>query len=1549
VRSTSHGLRRGAAERGRRRPRWRLGLIAAVSCLVCGLVAWSAPALGDSPFSWSLPVAIDSPNTLNAVSCPSVSLCVAVDDAGSVVTTTNPVSGPWTATLVEPSSLFNVDSVSCPSTSLCVAADQSGRILTSTNPTGGAAAWTLTPVTGTIGFNGVSCPSTSLCVAITEEGNVATSTNPAAANPTWTITSLSGGKILNEISCASQSLCVATDLSGDVLTSTNPTGGTAAWTFTNLEKTGLYGISCPSTTFCAAGDQLGNVLTATDPTGGAAAWTSATVDASRDVYSLSCPSTTLCVGTDNQGGVVTSTNPAAGAAAWTATQVAANNDFLYGVSCASLSLCVVTDQNGNAIIGTSSAPTHTLSVTLAGTGSGAVAGDQPPKIACPGTCSQQYPSGTVVTLTETPSAGSTFAGWSGGGCPATNTTCTVTLGADTPVTATFNASGGGSPPVPAISVKLTTTVYGDGIGSVHDNYGHTCSKSSAGAAPCPPVYYPYGTTVVLGGSASGTATFNGFLGGGCPSFATTCTIMMNGDQTVNAYVYKLQEVRVGIGGTGGGAVTGTPSIGGCGKPLGLGGAVCIHYFPWGTAVTLHAAPDPGSEFDGWSGGCHGTGDCYLNTAFGTQAVGATFSPAAFHVNGIEITQGVQTPELPTRTSAADTTVSYSGVSMPWSATPVKVQLVEGHMTVIRVYANTGASFNGSLPGMRLSAYRNGQLLAPGPVTGSQPPTVSAIPVGPVGQVKPAQRFSQTGAYTFTLPLDWTRGDVQFVADANPTPGLFPNDCPDDSCRERGIVLNNIHFTPVHTTTIDPIAFLAGTHEPQGYPGYDPAWNKVKAVLPFPIQVNPYVQVTGVTSTLTTCDGQTQGANQSNAAFAQQVYRKQANDLTQVAADWAAANDIRIGYPFGIVPAGVPNNCPNTFPFTGGNTTSIPGGPSVASDDRPLTALAHELSHGVGRVHAGVECGSGADPTTDGTVATLTGNTTNGSLQITNLSSVTGLAASQPISGPGVQAGATIQSITPPSAVTMNLPANKTNTGATYTFTNDDALTGNQGGETWPQLVGGTNFLGGSYQPTFTASDGTQEDGAIDGIGLAGIDSQLSSKYVFRSPYSIIYNKTLPAPLGPGAEIFDLMSYCAGINDANAWISVLNWNRDVTYAQGPAVGTAGRVGFWARDTGGPVFRTSPPATTNAARSLAVTDVYDIATGGSLLTHVEPDASAPTPVQPGSTYSLLARDASGHVVATAGAVSLLVHGDWTTPVILIFGKIAARGVREIDVLHDGIVVGRIDASAHAPTVAITSPGRGARIGGPRGAVVRWRSHDSDGDRLTAMVRYSPDGGRTWRSIYSGPDTGSVKLPSYLLSASREARVRIYTSDGFYTAIATSPRFVAIGAPPLVTITTPTGAARVAAGAALVLAGSAYDDTGGRLTGRALTWRAGRRVIAAGSQAAVVDLPAGHHRITLTARDRHGRTASASVWVTITPSPPVLKLLHTPKRISSKARSLRLSLATLAPAKVAIGRTHTLVGRSPRTLRVAIRPGRTPLTIVLTLRSGPYVSRAAIAVVR
>lgn len=81
-------------------------------------------------------------------------------------------------------------------------------------------------------------------------------------------------------------------------------------------------------------------------------------------------------------------------------------------------------------------PGVSFTVVKAGTGSGTVTCNG-------GACASSYSEGKEVTLAATAASGSTFAGWSGGGCSGTGK-CTVTVKAGMTVTATFNAN----PPPP---------------------------------------------------------------------------------------------------------------------------------------------------------------------------------------------------------------------------------------------------------------------------------------------------------------------------------------------------------------------------------------------------------------------------------------------------------------------------------------------------------------------------------------------------------------------------------------------------------------------------------------------------------------------------------------------------------------------------------------------------------------------------------------------------------------------------------------------------------------------------------------------------------------------------------------------------------------------------------------------------------------------------------------------------------------------------------------------------------------------------------------------
>ena len=132
---------------------------------------------------------------------------------------------------------------------------------------------------------------------------------------------------------------------------------------------------------------------------------------------------TDCMENYTNGTIVTFTaTPAAGStfAGWTG-----NADCTDGS---------VTMTTGKVCTATFNKLRYTLTVTKAGTGSGTVT-STPTGITCGADCAEPYNSGTVVTLSAAPAAGSTFTGWSGS-CSGTGS-CSVSMTAAKSVTATF--------------------------------------------------------------------------------------------------------------------------------------------------------------------------------------------------------------------------------------------------------------------------------------------------------------------------------------------------------------------------------------------------------------------------------------------------------------------------------------------------------------------------------------------------------------------------------------------------------------------------------------------------------------------------------------------------------------------------------------------------------------------------------------------------------------------------------------------------------------------------------------------------------------------------------------------------------------------------------------------------------------------------------------------------------------------------------------------------------------------------------------------------------
>jgi uncharacterized repeat protein (TIGR01451 family) len=159
----------------------------------------------------------------------------------------------------------------------------------------------------------------------------------------------------------------------------------------------------------------------------------------------------------------------------------------------------------------------TLTVTLAGSGSGFVASTNVNGIDCGASCSVSYPQGTSVALLATPAANSVFSAWSGG---CTGTSCTITMNADVTVTANF-----------VLGEQLSVKLAGSGSGSVASKDGTiNCSSSTTNCSSL----YAQGTAVSLTATPAAGSIFSSWSGACTGTDPNTCTILMNSAQSVTA-------------------------------------------------------------------------------------------------------------------------------------------------------------------------------------------------------------------------------------------------------------------------------------------------------------------------------------------------------------------------------------------------------------------------------------------------------------------------------------------------------------------------------------------------------------------------------------------------------------------------------------------------------------------------------------------------------------------------------------------------------------------------------------------------------------------------------------------------------------------------------------------------------------------------------------------------------------------------------------------------------------------------------------------------------
>ena len=324
-----------------------------------------------------------------------------------------------------------------------------------------------------------------------------------------------------------------------------------------------------------------------------------------------------------------------------------------GGGCSGVGVCMTTVTAATTVTATITLTTHTLTVTNTGTGQGTITA---PGISCGVDCSEVYDYGTDVTLTAAPAAGSSFTGWSGGGCSGTGS-CMLSITAAASVTATFTLT----------THQLTLAKAGNGSGMV--------SSTPAGidcGVDCTEIY-GFGTNVTLTATPDAGSVFGGWSGGGC-SGVGSCVVPISSATTVTAtFTLTTQTLTVAISGGGVGSVTSNLGVINCPGD-------CSDPYNYGSVVTLTASAQAGSSFTGWSGGsCSGTGSCVV-TMTGATLVTANFVLGS---NSMTVTKagngdGTVTSNPAGINCGADCTENFTnGTMVTLTATPLMGSVFSG--------------------------------------------------------------------------------------------------------------------------------------------------------------------------------------------------------------------------------------------------------------------------------------------------------------------------------------------------------------------------------------------------------------------------------------------------------------------------------------------------------------------------------------------------------------------------------------------------------------------------------------------------------------------------------------------------------------------------------------------------------------------------------------------------------------------------------------------------------------------------------------------------------
>ena len=272
-------------------------------------------------------------NQLNAVICPSATVCYAVGNNATIVTSTD-AGATWTA-LSQSAVTGNLSGVACRNVTTCAVISESGGIAVTVN---GGTNWTAQSPAVAATLEGVACGPND-CYAVAFGGITLKSTGGSS---TWTQITSPTASNLGEIYCFDDLTCLVADLGAGIHRTTD---GGASWSTRRAQDSGnIFGLTCvdktqPATTFCLAARNIGVLMFSNN---GGQSWSNGGTPPMSDfgTFGVACPASTECytVGsglTPQSTGATFIANSTNGGVTWTNQVTLVNtSSFFRDVACA---------------------------------------------------------------------------------------------------------------------------------------------------------------------------------------------------------------------------------------------------------------------------------------------------------------------------------------------------------------------------------------------------------------------------------------------------------------------------------------------------------------------------------------------------------------------------------------------------------------------------------------------------------------------------------------------------------------------------------------------------------------------------------------------------------------------------------------------------------------------------------------------------------------------------------------------------------------------------------------------------------------------------------------------------------------------------------------------------------------------------------------------------------------------------------------------------------------------------------------------------------------